>query len=51
MSLPEELFPHLVESAATDPEAARLLAMLAAVDAAPAERSNTTSEIPKTPTL
>jgi hypothetical protein len=51
MSLPAELFPLLAQSAATDPKAARLLAMLAAVDAAAAERSHTTTEIPKTPTL
>lgn len=51
MSLPAELFPLLAQSAATDPKAARLLAMLAAVDAAPAERSHTTSEIPNIPNL
>jgi hypothetical protein len=51
MSIPEELFPLLAESAATDPKAARLLAMLAAVDAALSERSHTTTEIPETPTL
>jgi hypothetical protein len=51
MSLPEELFPLLAESAANDPEAAWLLAMLVAVDPALAKRSHPTSEIPKTPTL
>jgi hypothetical protein len=51
MSLPAELFLHLAESAATRPEAARLLAMLAAVDPALTESSHTPSEIPKTPTL
>ena len=51
MSLTEELFPLLAKSAATDPKAARLLGMLAAVDAATAERSNPTTEIPTTPTL
>jgi hypothetical protein len=46
MSLPAELLPLLAQSAATDPKAARLLAMLAAVDAALAERSHASAEIP-----
>ena len=46
MSLPAELFPLLAQSAATDPKAARLLAILSAVDAALAEHSHATAEIP-----
>jgi hypothetical protein len=43
MSLPEELFPLLAQSAATDPKDARLLAMLAAVDAAAARSTQFTA--------
>jgi hypothetical protein len=49
MSFPEELFPTLAAHAATDPETARLLELLAKVDEALGEVRGQVTEMSKGP--